>query len=156
MKRAALAATLAALVMLALSPTASAHSYFVLSDPPDGSILEHAPARVVLAFSSSVNTNFTTIQLIEVKGARYTPTSIQAAPSAPNVVFVSLPPLPNGSYRLSFSTRDSIDLHETAGSIVFGVGEAPVLTSTPPQPAPPRLTEVLLRWLALAGLSAIL
>ena len=134
----------------------SAHAYFVLSDPPDGSILQHAPARIVLAFSSSVNTDFTSIQLIEVSGARYTPTSVHAAPSAPSVVVIGLPPLPNGSYRLSFSTRDSVDLHETAGSIVFGVGEAPVLTSTVPQPAPPRPTEVVLRWLALAGLSAIL
>jgi copper transport protein len=138
------------------SASVSAHSYFVLSDPPDGSILLHAPGRVVLAFSSPVNTDFTTIQLVEVGGAHYSPTSIHAAPSAPNVVAIGLPPIPNGSYRLSFSTRDSVDLHETAGSIVFGVGEAPVLTSTPPQPAPPRLTEVLLRWLALAGLSAIL
>jgi len=136
--------------------TASAHSYFVLSDPPDGSILEHAPARVILAFSSGVNTDFTTIQLVEAQGAHYAPTSIHALAGQPNFVVVNLPQIPNGSYRLDFSTRDTVDLHETAGSIVFGVGEAPATASPAPVPVPPRPSEVVLRWLALAGLSAIL
>jgi copper transport protein len=155
-RRAGVAAMLAGFILLIGSSTASAHSYFMVSDPADGSILAHAPARVVLLFSSAVSPTFTTVQLVEAGGARYSPTSIRAVSSVPNAVVIGLPPLPNGSYRLTFSTRDSVDLHETAGSIAFGVGETPVLTSTPPQPAPPRPTEVLLRWLSLAGLSAIL
>ncbi|HEY4889581.1 MAG TPA: copper resistance protein CopC [Candidatus Dormibacteraeota bacterium] len=155
-KRAVLAATLAALFMVVLSPTASAHSYFVLSDPPDGSILEHAPSRVILQFSAPVSANFTNIQLVETGGARYSPTSVQTSPGHQNIVEVDLPAVPNGSYRLSFSTRDAVDLHATTGSIVFGVGVAPPSTSAIPTPLPPQPSEVLLRWLALAGLSALL
>src|SRR3977135_2177870 len=70
--------------------SASAPASCVLSAPPDGSILQHAPARIVLAFSSSVNTDFTSIQLIEVSGERYSPTSDQAEQSAPRDVDIGL------------------------------------------------------------------
>jgi copper transport protein len=155
-RRAALAGTLAVLIMLALSATASAHSYFMISDPQDGSILAHAPSRVILLFSSAVSPAFTTAQLVEAGGARYSPTAVLSYGGHPNIVEVDLPPVPNGSYRLTFSTRDAVDLHATTGSVLFGIGMAPPATSPIPKPAPPQPSEVLLRWLALAGLSALL
>ena len=151
-----MAAALAALFILVLAPTASAHSYFMVSDPVDGSILTHAPSRVILLFSSAVSPTFTTVQLVEAGGARYSPTSVLSYGGHQNIVEVDLPPVPNGSYRLTFSTRDAVDLHATAGSIVFGIGMAPPATIAVPKPAPPQESEVLLRWLALAGLSALL
>ena len=52
-------------------------------------------------------------------------------------------------------TRDRVDLHQTAGSVVFGVGTAPAETAAAPQPAPARPSEFMLRWLGLAGLGAL-
>src|SRR3979490_3219407 len=149
---------LVAFSLLISAGSASAHSYFMQSGPQDGSILERAPVRVVLAFSDAVATNFTSIQLVEAKtGVNYPPKSVLPYPSVPNIVVVTLPPIPNGSYRLSFSTHDALDFHETAGSIVFGIGEAPpASTGHVPQPIPAQPAEFLLRWLALAGLAAIL
>ena len=134
----------------------SAHSYFMVSDPVDGSILAHAPARVILVFSSAVSPAFTTLQLAEAGGARYSPTAVLSYAGHKNMIEVDLPAVPNGSYRLSFSTRDAVDLHATTGSIVFGIGRAPARTATIPQPAPPIPAEVLLRWVSLAGLSGLL
>ncbi len=143
---------MAAIAALLLAPaTALAHSYFIQSDPGDGSILSKPPAEVVLVFSSPVTADFTHVELVEARGKRYQPTSVHTQPGSKNIVLIDLPKVPEGSYRLDFSTRDSLDLHETAGSIVFGVGVAPPTSLNLPQPAPPRPVEFILRWVVLAG-----
>jgi copper transport protein len=156
MSRAALGAAIVMLLVLAGSAAASAHSYFVQSDPADGSILERAPQKVVLVFSSAVAPDFTSVQLVEGGGHIYSPSSVRGYPGHPNIVEIGLPQIPAGSYRLSFATRDSVDLHATAGTIVFGVGMAPASPGVVPSASPPVPSEVVLRWLALAGLAAIL
>src|SRR3979411_613546 len=155
------------------STGASAHSYFVESDPADGAILAKPPARVVLIFSSAVTAEYTSVELVEARGKRSQATSVATDRTVPNVVSIGLPQVPTGSYRLTFVTRDRVDLHQTAGSIVFGVGTAPAETapspcrlglglSAPPgepapapQPVPARPSEFVLRWLGLAGLGAL-
>lgn len=154
--RAALAGALVTLVMLAGSATASAHSYFMQSDPADGSILERAPSKVVVVFSSPVAANFTKVKLVEAGGAHYAPTSVVGYPGQSNIVVISLPEIAKGSYRLTFVTRDSEDLHQTAGTIVFGIGVAPPATAPVPKPVPAQPSEFLLRWLALTGLAGVM
>ena len=156
MRRASLVGTLVTVLVLLGAPAASAHSYFVQSDPADGSILETAPQKVVLVFSSAVASNFTSVVLTEAGGTRYSPDSIAAYPGRPNIVVINLPPIAKGSYRLSFTTRDAVDLHVTSGTIVFGVGVAPPASESVPAPAPAQPVEVAMRWLALAGLAALL
>jgi copper transport protein len=156
LRRASIAAPLVALALWLGAPAASAHSYFLDSDPPDGAILATAPARVVLIFSSAVTGDFTSADLVEARGQHYQPTAVVTDRSTPNVVTVALPRVPTGSYRLTFVTRDRVDLHQTAGSIVFGVGMAPAGVAAAPQPAPARPLESALRWVGLAGLAALL
>ncbi len=152
----ALAAAALAAAALALSTTsASAHSYFLESDPANGAMLSRTPARAVLLFSSAVSHELTKVDLVEARsGTRYSAASVVAA--APNILVVNFPDLPDGAYRLSFSTRDSFDLHETKGTLVFGVGVEPPAQLSPPQPAPARTSEAFLRFAQLAGLSALL
>lgn len=153
--RRGLQALLLALVALLLGAgSASAHSYLVASDPADGSLLAKAPSKIVLVFSSAVSSDFTSAELVEAGGQRYN-VSVIADPIEPILVVVKLPQIPNGSYRLSFSTRDRVDLHQTAGSIVFGVGVAPAATRPTPAPAPARPSEFLLRWVGLSGFAAL-
>jgi copper transport protein len=156
LRRASIAAPLVVLAFWLAAPATSAHSYFLDSDPPDGAILAKAPARVVLVFSSAVTADFTSVDLVEARGQHYQPTAVVTDRTTPNVVTVALPQVPTGSYRLTFVTRDRVDLHQTAGSIVFGVGTAPAGVATAPQPAPARPAEFLLRWVGLAGLAALL
>ena len=155
LRRGAVAALLVAFAVGLGSTGASAHSYFVESDPADGAILAKSPARVVLIFSSAVTAEYTSVELVEAQGKRYQATSVLTDQTIPNVVTIGLPQVPNGSYRLTFVTRDRVDLHQTAGSVVFGVGTAPAETAAAPQPAPARPSEFMLRWLGLAGLGAL-
>ena len=153
--RRGLQALLLALVALLLGAgSASAHSYLVASDPADGSLLAKAPSQIVLVFSSAVSSDFTSAELVEAAGKRYD-VSVIADPFHPILVVVKLPEIPNGSYRLAFSTRDRVDLHQTSGSIVFGVGVAPAPTRPTPDPAPARPSEFLLRWVGLTGFAAL-
>ncbi|MDQ6741734.1 MAG: copper resistance protein CopC/CopD [Candidatus Dormibacteraeota bacterium] len=156
LRRASIAAPLVVIALLLAAPATSAHSYFLDSDPPDGAILAKAPARVVLVFSSAVTADFTSVDLVEAHGQHYQPTAVVTDRATPNVVTVALPQVPSGSYRLTFVTRDRVDLHQTAGSIVFGVGTAPAGVAEAPQPAPARPAEFVLRWVGLAGLGALL
>ncbi len=156
LRRAGVAVPLVALALWVGAGAASAHSYFVESDPADGAILARAPSRVVLVFSSAVTADFTSADLVEAHGMHYQATSVVTDRAVPNVVTVGLPQVPKGSYRLTFVTRDRVDLHQTAGSVVFGVGMAPGTASSPPQPAPARPAEVGLRWLGLAGITVVL
>jgi copper transport protein len=141
--------------VLLLAPGASAHSFLLLSDPADGSLLAKPPTRIVLVFSSSVITDFTSIDLVEASGKHYQPTSIVVDKTYP-VVSVNLPDLPNGSYRLSFTTRDRVDLHQTSGSIAFGIGVSVAPPRSVPAPAPAKPSEYLLRWVGLCGLAAVM
>jgi copper transport protein len=64
--------------------------------------------------------------------------------------------LPPETYRLSFSVRDSVDLHVTETSVVFGVGRVASLKAVRPPSRGPDLAEVALRWLARSGLALVL
>src|SRR5438105_3799972 len=121
LRRASIAAPLVVLALWLAAPATSAHSYFLDSDPPDGAILAKAPARVVLVFSSAVTADFTSVDLVEARGQHYQPTAVVTDRTTPNVVTVALPQLPTGSYRLTFVTRDRVDLHQTAGSIALAL-----------------------------------
>jgi copper transport protein len=154
-RRALLAVPLALLALWLLAAPASAHSYLVESDPADGAFLLKAPTHIVLLFSSGVTSDFTSADLVEASGNHYQLRSIVIDKTLPSVVSINLPQIPNGSYRLSFTTRDRVDLHQTAGSIVFGVGVAPATSHAAPAPAPAKPSEYLLRWVSLAGLSAL-
>jgi putative copper export protein/methionine-rich copper-binding protein CopC len=149
----ALLLALTALILSAVS--ASAHSYLVASDPSDGALLAKPPAQIVLVFSSAVAPDFTNVEVVEAAGKRYQARSVVIDASLPLVVTVNLPELPVGSYRLSFTTHDRVDLHQTAGSIVFGVGVAPAPVQAVPAPAPARPVEYITRWIGLAGLAGL-
>jgi copper transport protein len=155
LRRLLLAAAPALFAVLMLAPSASAHSFLLVSDPPDGSLLAKPPSHVVLVFSSGVVSNFTSIDLVEASGKHYQPRSIVIDKSVP-VVSVNLPELPNGSYRLSFSTRDQLDLHQTSGSVAFGVGISAPPPRSVPAPAPAKPSEYLLRWVSLTGLAGMM
>jgi copper transport protein len=134
---------------------ASAHSYFVGSEPSDGSALKTAPSRVVLTFSQAVLAPLSVVRLADSRGRDH-PVSVSFDPTDPTRVVVRLPPLSPDAYRLTFTIRDTVDLHATSGSIVLGVGTAASLATEAPSVTAPRPIEVAARWLGLAGFAALL
>jgi copper transport protein len=156
LRRAAIIGTLVGLVLVAGTTSVSAHSYFITSDPEDGSMLAKPPDHIFLVFSSPVDTHFSDFQLIEAKGAKYAPSKVVSFPGYKQAIEVGLPSLPEGSYRLTFTVVDALDFHKTTGTTVFGIGMPAPQTAAAPQPTPAQPREVALRWLALAGFSGLL
>ena len=136
-----LAAVLAAALLAVLVgpvPGAQAHAFLARSNPADGQVLAAAPAQLRLDFSESVVLAATEIDVVDGSGRHMTPTRLtlvaqgdqdaadaSAGPDTeePVEVVAALPALGRGSYRVSWRTLSSDDLHRTSGVLVFGVGQ---------------------------------
>jgi copper transport protein len=153
---------LAALTALAgPAPTAQAHAFLAGSNPSDGQVLAVAPSQLRLDFSESVVIGATRIDIVDATGRHITPTRIRlvthgdaADTEQPVEVLADLPHLVRSSYRVSWETLSSDDLHSTSGVLAFGVGH--VVTAGGLHEPPPSPVEAVLRWLILLGLSGTL
>ena len=151
-------------VLVGPASTAQAHAFLAGSNPADGEVLAAAPRQLRLDFSESVVLSATRIDIVDAAGRHVTPTAMTVVSrdgtgdsddtEEPVEVVAALPTLHHSSYRVSWETLSSDDLHRTSGVLVFGVGQA-VTAGGLDEPAPPPL-EVALRWLVLVGLSGAL
>jgi len=148
---------LAAVGAMALAgpvPAAQAHAFLASSTPADGQVLTTAPDVLRLDFSESVVLSATRIDLVDGAGGHFAPTALdlvsaeeRGGTESPVQVVATLPALDHGTYRVSWETLSSDDLHATSGVLVFGVDEA-VVAGGLVEPTPPP-TEAGLRWLVL-------
>ena len=148
-----LLAVLAGVVAPALS--ASAHVNVVGSQPADGAVLPSAPSEWRLRFDERVDPALAEVALT-AKGARPTPLVGITAGASSSELLVALPPIADGVYLLSYKVRDPIDLHLTAGSIVFGVGAVADLVPAGAKLGAPRPAEVVARALERVALGALI
>ena len=151
----------AAMALVGPVPAAQAHAFLAASTPADGQVLATAPDTLRLDFSEPVVLSATRIDVVDGAGRHLAPTGIDLAsnakgggPESPVEVVATLPALDRGTYRVSWETLSSDDLHSTSGILVFGVGES-VTAGGLVEPTPPP-TEAGLRWLILLGLSGSL
>jgi copper transport protein len=144
------AGTALALVLGIALPSAQAHAFLTGSNPADGAVLDTAPNQLVLSFSESVVLTGMRVsvtdggghdlpagepRLVDAVGVERdaTPgsgastaadpgaTTSEGGSEAPVSVAVDLPPLDRGTYRVSWVTVSSDDLHRASGVLVFGV-----------------------------------
>ena len=154
-------AAVAAMTLAGPVPTAQAHAFLAGSNPADGQVLAAAPAQLRLQFSESVVLSATRIDIVDGTGRHIAPTSLAVvgqgdagSTEAPVEIVADLPALDHGTYRVSWETLSSDDLHATSGVLVFGVNEA--VTARGLDETSPRPVEAGLRWLILIGLAGAL
>lgn len=139
-----------ALTAIGASP-ASAHATLISSNPGNGAVLAAPPEHVVLQFDVPVNPHLSRATLADRTGRPLGGSAIEAGAGVSSLLTIELPPLALGVYRLDFRARDDTDLHETSGSIVFGIGQAADLQMRPAVVPGPSYVETGTRWLELAG-----
>ncbi len=153
--RLAVLAALVLTVLLAGSPAADAHAYLDSSNPGDGATLQRAPHELRLSFSEHVVLGATRISMVDGDGDPVRVTHLRLVTEDPGdteepaEIVGTLPALSPNSYRISWETLSSDDLHRTAGLLVFGVQRqvsAAGLSESLPRPA-----EAALRLLVLLG-----
>jgi copper transport protein len=147
--------------MLVLAQPASAHADLVRSDPPDGSVLAHAPSVARLWFSEEISPEFSSARVVDHAGATITGSRTQAG-GDPLQLTVELPSLGTGTYGLVWRVLAEDDGHTTRGVIVFTVGGAAGAAGTIPVAASGGVAGtaatpvgVLLRWLGLGALAGL-
>ena len=161
MRRLVLVLLAVAAVLAGPAPTAQAHAFLAASTPADGQVMAAAPTQLRLDFSESVVLGATRIDIVDSAGRHITSTGLKLVSHGsagdteqPTEVVANLPTLAHSSYRVSWETLSSDDLHPTSGVLVFGVGQ-PVTAGGLAEPSPSPV-EVLVRWLILLGLSGAL
>lgn len=154
---------LALIWMVAGAGRADAHAILLRSLPGDGARIDQAPTEVVLSFDEEVLVGSVTVSLHSGSGE-----AVHVADAVPSViratstdrtteVRLALPPLGRGSYRMSWRAESAEDLHPSAGTVVFGVGDvvAPHRSADRSGPAPDASTAGL-RWLQLVLLGGLI
>lgn len=148
------------LLLLAVgTPSASAHAYLESSNPADGATLDAAPGELRLGFSEHVVLNATRITVVDGAGRHLPVTGLRLVTEDPGdteepaEIVGHLPSLSHGTYRVSWQTLSSDDLHRTSGLLVFGVRtqvRAAAQHESPPAPDQSALDALFLLGLALA------
>ncbi|WP_433341198.1 copper resistance CopC/CopD family protein [Streptomyces sp. CA-253872] len=124
---ASLAAAL--LAVLAGAAPASAHAALVGSDPQQGSVLDTAPARVVLDFSEKIGVSDNAVRVLDPSGERVDTgklTELSGGSRARYAVNLHAG-LPDGTFTVAYQVV-SADSHPVAGAFTFSIG-APSKTS---------------------------
>jgi methionine-rich copper-binding protein CopC len=133
-KRAPVLGTALAIGMLALSGIALAHAPYKSSTPSPGQTLAASPAAVVIFFEEEIGSGSTGT----VTNASGTTVSSGAAidPNDRTKLTITLnPSLPNGVYKVNWTSISADDNDELDGSFFFGVGVPAPSTATAPSPA---------------------
>ena len=169
--RVVVVALMAALLALATSiwsiQPAFAHAYVLHTDPADGAVLASPPKQLQVWFSERVLLDLSTFKLEDSQGRQIgiTPEHVDGAEQSPIIiggrrggpmaaaVFLDVPTLAHGSYRLSWRAVSANDLHPTVDDLVFGVQVSALPARHRVAASTPSMAEVVLRWLSFGGIA---
>jgi copper transport protein len=151
----------AAFLGLLAVPTTSAlaHALLVRSNPPANARLDSSPGFVELVFSESLEPAFSSAEVLDVSGARVDNRDSNVDPADPTRMTLTLRPIGDGVYTVSWKAASSVDGHVTAGafSFVIGNGSAPPPSSAgqASASASPSAAEVAAKWLGYLAAASI-
>ena len=136
---AGLALALLASIALSLGPTpASAHALLVRSDPAVNARLVDPPARVTAAFTESLDSSLSYLQVLDGEGHRVDAGDVAVTPGNSREMSVGLKTgLPSGFYTVVWQTLSAQDGHLLKGSFPFTL-----LNPDGSEPAGPRFSGV--------------
>ena len=140
-----------AVLVTAVTASASAHAYLVRSDPADGAVLAEPPEDVHLWFDEPITPSFSSIQIYDINSQPVAVHNIRIDPTDQHhLTFSFQEKLDTGVYSVLWKALSAADGHYSQGLLVFGVGENVDLNAasvTKNETPPPKATEVGLRWL---------
>ena len=145
------ALTLLVAVVMALlvgAGPAAAHSELERSDPPDGGTVAVGRTNLTLWFGEPVSLDGSTFALHAADG---TAVDVTTASDGGEVVRLTAPPLPRGTFVVEWRAMSLDDGHVASGTVVFGVGLRPSVVPSS-ETGPPEVPGVVLRWLDLSAL----
>ena len=99
---------------------AHAHAFLDHALPAVGSAVHASPGQVKLWFTQALEPAFSTVQVFDPNGKRIDRGDAQVDRADATLLFVSLPKLAPGTYRVKWRVL-SVDTHVTEGDFTFDV-----------------------------------
>ncbi len=108
---------LTVLLLVASQPPAWAHAFLDHADPKVGSATNHPPAEIKLWFTQNLEPAFSSMEVQDARAQKVDKKdSCTSTPSDKLVLIVSVPPLPAGTYTVTWHAV-SVDTHKTQGHL---------------------------------------
>lgn len=121
MKNSTLRIALAAMALTLFITRASlAHAFLDRAEPKVGSTVHQSPAQVRIWFTQDVEPAFSGIKVSDSDGKQVDGKDTHLDGSEKNLLVVSLPQLPPGTYKVSWHVV-SVDTHPTQGDFKFTI-----------------------------------
>ncbi len=141
-------------LLLFMATSAWGHAFPDHSEPRVGWTVQASPPRVRIWFDGVLEPVFSTIEVVNTSHQQVDNGDGGVNPADHTVLEASLPPLPQGQYRIVWSVI-AHDGHRTEGDLSFTIGpglsDRPRVTSTPAT-----LPHLFVRWLNFIGLSILI
>lgn len=138
------------LLMVAVTPV-WAHAELLSSLPTANAVLDSPPTQVELFFSETLEPAFSSIRVLDAAGAQVDSGDSKVDLTDPTHLLVSLRPLPNGIYTVSWQVLSAVDGHILNGTFSFAVGAenaaALIAATQVSQEIELPLGEAIARWL---------
>lgn len=112
-----------AVIHINYSPDIQAHANLLNSSPSASEELDTPPERVIIWFTEPVVPIFSSISVLDVKGAEMTVGDVVFDETEPTAMWVQLGEIPVGTYTVVWRNVSSIDGHKATGSFLFAYGE---------------------------------
>ena len=103
-----------------LAPPAGAQAFLDHAEPRVGSTESPAPSELVHAFTQELEPAFSTVEVLNERGAKVDKGDVQVDPHDGTLLRVSLNPLPPGTYKVVWRVV-SVDTHPSEGDFTFRV-----------------------------------
>ena len=154
--RGLLAALVAASVLILMGGAAAAHANYVKSNPASDARLTKPPTEVRVTFSETPDARGSDVAVLDTSGNRLDNRDVTSVSDEANTLRVSLGPLGDGGYLVSWTTVSAVDGHETKGAFAFAVNAPlPVIKDIGPSAPPPTALEIAGRALSYAGMAVL-
>lgn len=124
-----------------------AHASVVRSDPPANAVLTAAPTQVQVWLDEAIEPGLGHLEVYSQDGRRVDNLDTQYLFDDSPSLRVTVPPLPNGTYVVTWRVVSVGDAHAVGGAFAFAIGEAVQATGLSSAPVRPDPAAAVLRWL---------
>ena len=112
--------TVAFILTLMLGNAAFAHAFLDHAEPRVGSEISKSPTEVKGWFTQHLEPAFSKLEVFDASGKQVDNKDVHLDPGDPEILIVTVPALPPGTYRVSWHVV-SVDTHRTHGDFKFTI-----------------------------------
>ena len=149
-------ALIVCLATILVEQPASAHANLLKASPEPSEALDGPPERVIIWFTEAIEPAFSTITVLDARGADITQGATTFDATEPTAMWVPLAQVETGTYTVVWKNVSSVDGHKATGSYLFSVGEplgTGAQTSVIEQPIIQSPADPAVRWIIYIGIA---